>query len=97
MIFLNENPARSFRIFLPFFSTLTEGSFTMSVTEQTIDELIATTFVSQASLREQYFFRESLRNLVRLAKAEQMRDMRLDVARVTQGVNKKASIPISPN
>ncbi len=69
----------------------------MSVTEQTIDELIAATFTSHSTLKEKYFFRESLRNLVRLAKAEQLRDMRMDVAKVTHSIGIKTSIYASPD
>ena len=69
----------------------------MSVTEQTIDELIAATFTSHSTPQEKYFFRESLRNLVRLAKAEQLRDMRMDVTKVTRSVDIKTSIYASPH
>lgn len=68
----------------------------MNLTEKTIDELIDVTFAKYADPREKHFFRESLRNLVRLAKAEQLQEMRMDVVKVTHGVSRKASVYASP-
>jgi hypothetical protein len=68
----------------------------MNVTEKTIDELIALTFAACTDPREKHYFRESLRNLVRLAKAEQMMEMRFDVAKVTCPVKKRTSVFMTP-
>jgi hypothetical protein len=47
-----------------------------------IDDLVITAF-GDRTLREQFLFRESLHNLVRLAQAEQMHDIRTSVSRLT--------------
>jgi hypothetical protein len=52
-------------------------------TETLIDQLIHATYGDNVSAREVHAFRESLRALVRLAKAEQMLDMRIDARRLT--------------
>jgi hypothetical protein len=52
-------------------------------TETLIDQLIQATYGDEASAREKHAFKESLRALVRLAKAEQMLDMRIDARRLT--------------
>lgn len=49
-------------------------------TEQAINELLAV--ASGMSLREAYLYRQSLLALVRLAKAEQMREVRDSVTRL---------------
>jgi hypothetical protein len=48
-------------------------------TEQMIEKLIHTTYGEQSSLREKHVFRETLYALVRLAKAEQMLELRQDI------------------
>ena len=58
----------------------------MTLTEKTIEELISISFAKNPDPRQQHFFRESLRNLVRLAKAEQMLEMRTDVTKARQRV-----------
>lgn len=67
----------------------------MKVTEKTIEDLITVALASNADARQKHFFRESLRNLVRLAKAEQMQELRMDVARATQRVGSTSSVRIS--
>ena len=66
------------------------GRSIMNVTEQVIEELMATSFAGSTDIRERYFLKESLLNLVRLAKAEQTQEMRTDVARVVCPVSQKA-------
>jgi len=68
----------------------------MNLTAQVIEELIATSFANTADIRQKYFLRESLYNLVRLAKAEQKQEMRMDVARVVCPISKKSSIFAAP-
>ena len=68
----------------------------MSVTEKTIDELLAATFIKHTDPREKHFFRESLRNLVRLAKAEQLQEMRLDLMKSTPAVKRTTPIFVAP-
>lgn len=52
-------------------------------TDQVIESLIAATLGEDATPRQQYMFRESLRNLVRLAKSEQIMDIKANVKRLT--------------
>jgi hypothetical protein len=52
-------------------------------TETLIEQMILATYGDQGSPREKHALRESLRALVRLAKAEQMLDMRIDARRLT--------------
>jgi hypothetical protein len=68
----------------------------MNVTEQVIEELMAASFSGNTNIREKYFLRESLYNLVRLAKAEQLQEMRMDVAKVVCPVSTKSSIFAAP-
>ncbi|MBS1186802.1 MAG: hypothetical protein H6R04_820 [Burkholderiaceae bacterium] len=51
-------------------------------TEQVIAAMVAASGVDSQDIRARHLFRESLRNLVRLAKAEQLLEMRADVAKV---------------
>jgi hypothetical protein len=53
-------------------------------TEELIEELTAATCRDTASAREKRAFTEALRGLVRLAKAEQMLELRTDVKKLTQ-------------
>ncbi|MES2257361.1 MAG: hypothetical protein V4724_02525 [Pseudomonadota bacterium] len=53
-----------------------------SRTEHVIEELIAVTCVCHAGERERHVFAQALHGLVRLAKAEQLVEMRLDTERV---------------
>ena len=64
----------------------------MTVTEKTIDELIAVTFTQYTDPRQKHFFRESLRNLVRLAKAEQLQAMRNDLNKIVLTQAEKVSL-----
>lgn len=68
----------------------------MNVTEQVIEGLVAASFARNMDIREKYFLRESLYNLVRLAKAEQMQEMRADIARVVCPASKTSSIFAAP-
>ncbi len=52
-------------------------------TDQVIESLIAAMLGEEATLRQQYVFRENLRSLVRLAKAEQVMDIKANVKRLT--------------
>ncbi len=60
-------------------------------TEQIIEALVASHDFVNPDLRAKYLFRESLRNLVRLAKAEQLMEIRKDVARAVSPVHGIAS------
>jgi hypothetical protein len=48
-------------------------------TETLIEELVTATYGDNISAREKHAFGEALRGLVRLAKAEQMLEMRMDI------------------
>lgn len=48
-------------------------------TDEVIEDLIDVSCGEQGSTRERYLYREALRSLVRLAKAEQMYEMRADL------------------
>ncbi|MGH8807857.1 MAG: hypothetical protein ACREX0_08265 [Noviherbaspirillum sp.] len=52
-------------------------------TDDVIEDLIVATLGADASAREQHIHRESLRGLVRLAKAEQMMEIKLNVERLS--------------
>lgn len=52
-----------------------------STTGKFIDELVIAAQGEHASLREQYLFRQTLHNLVRQAKLEQLAEMRSNVER----------------
>lgn len=52
-------------------------------TEKLIANLIEATFAQPLRSREKHLFRESLHSLVRLAKAEQMLEMRSNVEKLT--------------
>ena len=58
-----------------------ETSYT---TEELIEELTAATCGATASLRDKQIFTEALRSLVRLAKAEQMLDLRTNIKTLTK-------------
>ena len=51
-------------------------------TEQVITDLIDTFYERDLTVREKYVFRESLRGLVRLAKSEQMLEMKANVKKL---------------
>ncbi|RJF98413.1 hypothetical protein [Noviherbaspirillum saxi] len=51
--------------------------------DDVIEHLIAATLGEHASARERYLYRESLRSLVRMAKAEQVVDIKASVKRLT--------------
>ncbi|MBA5689519.1 hypothetical protein [Rugamonas apoptosis] len=52
-------------------------------TDNIIEELIDATYSDPADVRQRHVFAHALHGLVRLAKSEQLRDMRRDVARAT--------------
>jgi hypothetical protein len=52
-------------------------------TDTLIEQMVDATYGDEVSAREKHAFRESLRALVRLAKAEQMLDMRVDARRLS--------------
>lgn len=60
-------------------------------TEITIENLVSATCREQASAREKHVFREALRGLVRLAKSEQMLEMKADVSRLTGALAARAA------
>ena len=51
--------------------------------DDVIENLIITVLGGDATARQQYLFRENLRNLVRLAKAEQIVEIKSNVHRLT--------------
>ncbi|MBA5636933.1 hypothetical protein H3H37_07690 [Duganella sp. LX20W] len=55
-------------------------------TDNIIEELIDATYGDPADVRQRHVFAHALHGLVRLAKSEQLLDMRLDVARATSPV-----------
>lgn len=54
-----------------------------SATDEVIENLIIATLGETASLRQQHLYRENLRSLVRLAKSEQIAEIKSNVRRVT--------------
>ncbi|HYC41432.1 MAG TPA: hypothetical protein VEB70_00420 [Noviherbaspirillum sp.] len=52
-------------------------------TDDVIENLITATLSEDATARQRHFFRESLRNLVRLAKAEKVVEIKTNVRRLT--------------
>lgn len=54
--------------------------------EMAIDNLIGATLGGDAPYRDKHLFRESLRGLVRLAKAEQMLEIKTSVERLTGAI-----------
>ena len=52
-------------------------------TDDVIEKLVAATLGESAPLRQRFIYRESLRGLVRLAKAEQLAEMKANVKRLT--------------
>ncbi|MEA5097496.1 MAG: hypothetical protein VB032_03045 [Burkholderiaceae bacterium] len=59
------------------------NTITPVAAEQIIEALVATYDIGNKDIRAKHLFRESLHNLVRLAKAELLLEMRKDVAKVT--------------
>jgi hypothetical protein len=55
---------------------------TISSTEVLIEDLLAATYGCGADTRQKFVFREALRSLVRLAKAEQVLEMRTTVEKL---------------
>ena len=53
-----------------------------TTTESIIDDLVSVAFADRTA-RETFLFRQSLYNLVRVAKSEQLRDIRKSVATLT--------------
>ncbi|OGB24763.1 MAG: hypothetical protein A3I66_24675 [Burkholderiales bacterium RIFCSPLOWO2_02_FULL_57_36] len=53
-------------------------------TEELIEKLTSATCGENASIREKRVFKEALRSLVRLAKAEQILELRTDVKKVIE-------------
>lgn len=52
-------------------------------TDSVIENLVAATLGEQASIRERHVFREALRGLVRLAKSEQVVEIKANVKKLT--------------
>lgn len=52
-------------------------------TESVIENLIVATFGEQVTARQRHIFRENLRGLVRLAKAEQVAEIKASVKKLT--------------
>jgi hypothetical protein len=60
-------------------------------TDCIIEEMIAANLGPEAGFREKHLFRESLRSLVRLAKAEQVVDIKMSVRRLTGALEQHAA------
>lgn len=60
-------------------------------TETVIEQLVTAFSGENATVREKHTCREALRNLVRLAKSEQMLDLKMDVEILTSPNNAIAS------
>jgi len=60
--------------------------------EQLIEQLIQATYGDQGSGREKHVFREALHALVRLAKAEQMLELKKDVRKAAVSAHKNRMI-----
>lgn len=56
-------------------------------TEDVIENLIAATLSAEAGVRERHLFRENLRNLVRLAKSEQVMEIKASVRKLTASLD----------
>lgn len=52
-------------------------------TDQMIEDMVATNLGETVSARQKHVYREALRGLVRLAKAEQLHAMKSDVRKLT--------------
>lgn len=52
-------------------------------TDDVIENLITATLSEDVDMRQRHLFRENLRNLVRLAKAEQVAEIKANVRRLT--------------
>lgn len=55
-------------------------------TDEIIEQLLAATLGDGASAREQHIYRENLRNLVRLAKAEQVMEIKANVKKLAGAI-----------
>jgi len=55
-------------------------------TNSLIEQLLAATLGEDASAREQHIYRENLRNLVRLAKVEQVLEIKANVKRLAGAI-----------
>jgi hypothetical protein len=60
-------------------------------TETTIEELVAANCSETSTSRERHMYREALRGLVRLAKSEQMLEMKTTIDRLAGGVAARAA------
>jgi hypothetical protein len=55
-------------------------------TDKIIAQMMEAGFAKDMGIREKYLFRETLHNLVRLAKSEQMKELKQNVKRLTSPV-----------
>jgi hypothetical protein len=60
-------------------------------TDEVIESLVATALGPDAGMREKHLYRESLRSLVRLAKSEQVLEIRNSVRRLTGTLDAQAA------
>lgn len=84
---MHQLPAGKYYGYLRLRNSLSSTYFTFMKkqmnTELAIEDLIAATCGEEASAREKYILREALRGLVRLAKSEQVLEMKSNVDRLT--------------
>jgi hypothetical protein len=59
--------------------------------EVAIEDLVAANCGETATARQKHIYREALRGLVRLAKAEQLREMKTSVDRLTGAIAARAA------
>lgn len=64
---------------------------TLPRTEKLINDLVISMLPPESTLREQYVLREALNSLVRLAKSEQMMEVKNNVRRLTGSFAEQAS------
>lgn len=60
-------------------------------TDAAIEDLVVAACTETTTAREKYVYREALRGLVRLAKSEQMLEMKSDIGRLTARIAGRAA------
>jgi hypothetical protein len=63
----------------------------ISLTETAIEDLVAATCGKNATARQKHVYRETLRGLVRLAKSEQMFEMRTNVDKLAGTISARTA------
>lgn len=76
---------------IPFINRYGEDMKKKCDTDEVIENLIVATLGEQATARHRHIFRENLRGLVRLAKAEQVAEIKASVQRLAGVVEAKSA------